>query len=169
MTTTPSESLVIMGVAGCGKSSLAAAVSAACGLALLEGDDFHSAANRLKMAQGEALTDADRSGWLASLGTQLQQHPDGAVLSCSALKLVYRERLRHAQPGLRFVFLRIDEATARARVAARGPGHYFTAGLVSSQFAALESPLAEPGVLPLDATSPLTLLTSQVVAWRAGL
>jgi gluconokinase len=100
--------IVVMGVAGCGKSSLGAALALAEGLPLVEGDDFHSPANRAKMSQGIALTDADRDGWLDILGQQLQAHPGGMVLTCSALKRRYRDRLRQARPGLRFVFLDIE-------------------------------------------------------------
>ncbi len=96
-----------MGVAGCGKSSLGAALARAEGLPLVEGDDHHSAGSRAKMSQGIALTDADRDGWLDILGQQLQAHPQGLVLTCSALKRSYRDRLRKA----------------RARAALRLPGH----------------------------------------------
>ena len=157
-----------MGVAGCGKSSLGAAVANALGLPLVEGDDFHSPESRAKMAQGIALTDADRDGWLTRLGQELQHHlhgtSRGAVLTCSALKLAYRQRLRAAVPGLRFVFLDIGRADAQARVAARS-AHFFSASLVDSQFAALESPVGEPGVLRVDATHAPAVLLAQVSAW----
>ena len=104
-----------MGVAGCGKSSLGSALARAEGLPLVEGDDHHSPASREKMRRGIALTDADRDGWLATLGRLLQAHPQGVVLTCSALKKAYRDRLRGARPGLRFVFLDIDPASARQR------------------------------------------------------
>ena len=124
------ESLVIMGVAGCGKSSLGAAVAHATGLSLVEGDDFHSPASRAKMSQGIALTDADRDGWLSVLGEQLRAHPQGLVLTCSALKLAYRARLRQAAPGLRFVFLDISREESQARVSARAQQHFFSTTLV---------------------------------------
>ena len=73
------ESLVIMGVAGCGKSSLGAAVAQATGLRLVEGDDYHSAENRSKMSHGVALTDSDRDGWLTTLSEQLRAHPSAFV------------------------------------------------------------------------------------------
>ena len=91
--------VVVMGVAGCGKSSLGSALAQAEGLPLIEGDDHHSPASREKMRQGIALTDADREGWLATLGQLLQAQPQGVVLTCSALKKVYRDRLRSACPG----------------------------------------------------------------------
>jgi gluconokinase len=158
------HSLIVMGVAGCGKSSLARAVAQALGLPLIEGDDHHSAANRERMAQGIALTDADRKDWLDTLGRLLQAQPLGVVMTCSALKRAYREQLRAASPGLRFAFLDITPAAAARRVAAR-PGHFFAASLVDSQFATLESPVGEPGVLRLDAERPLTVLQEQVQHW----
>ncbi len=161
-------SVVFMGVAGCGKSSLGAAVAHALGLPLVEGDDFHSPESRAKMAQGIALTDADRDGWLTRLGQELQHHllvtSRGAVLTCSALKLGYRQRLRAAVPGLRFVFLDIGQADARARVVARS-AHFFSVSLMDSQFATLEVPTGEPGVLRVDAMAPLAQLQAQVSTW----
>lgn len=156
-----------MGVAGCGKSSLGAAVAQAQALPLIEGDDHHSAASREKMRQGIALTDADREGWLAALGQLLQGHPGGAVLTCSALKKAYRDRLRAACPGVRFAFLDIDRAHAGQRVAARVNTHFFSTTLVDSQFATLESPVGEPGVLRLDALQSIATLQLQVSAWLA--
>ena len=157
-------SIVFMGVAGCGKSSLAAAVAQAEGLPLVEGDDFHSAGNRDKMARGVALTDADRDAWLDTLEDQLRQAPAGIALTCSALKRIYRERLRRAAPGLRFVFLDLDRDAALARVAGRS-AHFFSASLVDSQFATLESPIGEPGVLRVDATAAPAQLQAEVSAW----
>ena len=159
------DSLVIMGVAGCGKSSLGAAVARAAGLELVEGDDFHSPASRAKMSQGSALNDADRDGWLTTLGEQLRNHPEGLVLTCSALKRAYRERLRQTAPGLRFVFLDIRPEQAQARVAARAARHFFSTSLVDSQFATLEDPTGEAGVLRLDALESLDSLQAKVTAW----
>jgi len=157
--------VVVMGVAGCGKSSLGSALAQAEGLPLIEGDDHHSPTSREKMRQGIALTDADREGWLTTLGQLLQAQPQGAVLTCSALKKVYRDRLRNACPGLRFVFLEIDRASAGQRVAARAGTHFFSSALVDSQFATLESPVGEPGVLAVDAREPVQRLQPQVSAW----
>jgi gluconokinase len=157
-----------MGVAGCGKSSLGAAVAAAEGLPLIEGDAFHSDESVHKMSRGVALTDADRAGWLARLADELQRQPGGVVLTCSALRRAYRERLRAAVPplpGLRFAFLDIGREAALQRVQGRGGAHFFSASLVDSQFATLESPVGEPGVLRLDATAPLEQLTSELSAW----
>lgn len=157
--------MVVMGVSGCGKSSLAAALAQALGRPLIEGDAFHSADNVAKMSAGVALTDADRMGWLDQLAAELQRHPAGALLTCSALKRRYRERLRRAAPGLRFVHLELSRDEARRRVAQRADGHYFKASLVDSQFETLERPGSEPGVLTLDATLPPEALVRQVLDW----
>ncbi|MES2582315.1 MAG: gluconokinase [Pseudomonadota bacterium] len=159
------NSVVIMGVAGCGKSSLGVAVSRAMGWQMVEGDDHHSAANRDKMARGVPLTDADRDGWLATLCDQLRGHPNGVVLTCSALKLSYRTRLRQAAPGLGFVFLEIQRDQALHRVASRGGAHFFSTALVDNQFTTLEDPTGEPGVLKVDAMAPLAELQAQVSQW----
>jgi gluconokinase len=162
------SSIVVMGVAGCGKSSLGAVLAQSEALPLIEGDDFHSAANRRKMAEGTPLTDADRDGWLDTLAAELARHPAGAVLTCSALKRRYRDRLRSAVPGLGFVYLAITPAEAALRVAARAGTHFFHGSLVASQFDALEPPLDEARVLRLDATLPTTLLQIQVALWLHG-
>lgn len=158
------SSVVIMGVSGCGKSSLGAAVAKALNLPLIEGDDHHSATSRTKMSQGIALTDEDRDGWLTLLGELLQAAPSGAVLTCSALKKRYRDQLRAACPGLRFVYLDLSREVALTRVASRS-SHFFAPSLVDSQFAALETPVEEPGVLKVDATQSLNDLLLQVNRW----
>lgn len=160
----PTAALVVMGVAGCGKSSLARACAEALGWSLLEGDDYHCPASIAKMRAGIALTDADRQRWLERLGTLLNERPHGVILTCSALRQRYRDQLRAARPGLHFAFLDVDESTARQRVAAR-TGHLFPPSLVASQFATLEPPVNEPRVLRLDATLPLERLRDQVLAW----
>ena len=104
-----------MGVAGCGKSSLGAALARATGGRLVEGDDFHSDENRERMRQGIALTDADRVHWLDALAAQLRANRHGAVLTCSALKAAFRDKLRAASPGLAFVHLQISPHDAAAR------------------------------------------------------
>jgi gluconokinase len=158
-------SLVIMGVAGCGKSTLGVELARALDMNLVEGDDYHSDESRAKMSAGIALTDADRAGWLERLRSELKKHPQGVVLTCSALKLAYRERLRLASPGLRFVFLQIGCDHAKARVALRAQSHFFASSLIDSQFETLQSPTNEAGVLTLDALAPLALLQEQVIAW----
>jgi gluconokinase len=156
--------LLVMGVSGCGKSTLAAALARALQAELIEGDEHHTPASQQKMRQGQPLGDADRAPWLDHLGALLQASNGPVVLSCSALKRDYRERLRRAAPGLRTVFIDINEATASARVASR-PGHLFPASLVASQFETLQSPLGEAEVLAVSAELDLDAQARAVLRW----
>jgi gluconokinase len=156
--------VVVMGVAGCGKSAIGQRIALSLSLPLIEGDAFHPPANIEKMRQGHALQDEDRAGWLDRLGLELQAHPAGAVLTCSALKRSYRDRLRAFAPGLRFVHLALSQEQALARVAAR-PGHFYPPSLVASQFEALEDPVGEPLVLQLDAVQPLDEVAARAADW----
>jgi gluconokinase len=154
--------IVVMGVAGCGKSAVGQRVATALHLPMIEGDDFHSSGSIEKMRRAVPLTDDDRAGWLQRLAQELAAHPAGAVLACSALKAAYREILRGASPGLRFVHLSLTPQQALERVGARS-GHFYPASLVASQFEALEDPRGEPGVLAVDASPPLEDVVSQVL------
>jgi len=158
--------LVVMGVAGCGKSAVGQRIAQVLDLPLVEGDEFHPPANIEKMRLGRPLQDEDRAGWLDRLGAELQRRPAGAVLTCSALKRSYRDRLRSFAPGLRFVHLALSQEQALRRVAARG-GHFYPPSLVASQFEALQDPAGEPGVLQVDATLPLDEVAAQAVRWLA--
>lgn len=156
--------VVVMGVAGCGKSSLAAAWAARRGWAWVEGDALHSAAALARMRAGLPLDERHRRPWLHRVATALQAAAP-AVGAASLLRRRHREQLRAALPGLRIVHLQLPQALAEARCAAR-PGHFFPAHLVASQFAALEPPEGEPGVLSLDARQPLSrLLRALESAW----
>ena len=161
---TESMNLVVMGVAGCGKSVVGQRVAQLLSLPLIEGDDFHPSSNVEKMARGQALNDDDRAGWLMALGLELQQHPAGAVLTCSALKRRYRDTLRRAVPTLAFAQLAITPAESQRRVSSR-PGHFYPPSLVASQFEALEDPQDEPRVLVVDGTLPIDVLAEQIAAW----
>ena len=156
--------VVIMGVAGCGKSSFAAALSHALDWQLIEGDEFHPTENVNEMRAGIALTDEDRAGWLDVLSNELVQRGPHAVLTCSALKKAYRDRLRQSVQGLLFVHLDLTREQSIARVTQR-PGHYFQPALVDSQFAALEKPINESGVITVDATQSIETIQAQVCAW----
>jgi gluconokinase len=157
--------IIIMGVSGCGKSSVGKCLSEATGMPFVEGDDHHSPANRAKMQRGIALNDADREGWLTTLVDQIRQYPKGVVVTCSALKATYRQRLRTAGSDVRFAFLEIEKAEAQKRVTARAAEHFFSTSLVDNQFATLESPVGEPGVLTLDATMALKELQTTIGHW----
>ena len=161
------SAIVVMGVAGCGKSCIGAAIAARSGGRLIEGDAFHPAANITKMSAGIPLDDDDRAGWLVRLGEELQNvisAGERPILTCSALKRRYRETLRQAVPTLGFVFLELTPQEAERRVLAR-PGHFMPASLIESQFAALEPPHDEPQTLALDATRSVEALAEAVHTW----
>lgn len=163
----PLNALVVMGVTGCGKSTIGAAIVELSGGRLIEGDSFHPPENIEKMRAGIPLTDDDRAGWLKRLGEEMASmiaQGERPVLTCSALKRRYRDTLRAAVPELGFVFLELTREESAYRVAHR-PGHYMPASLVDSQFAALEDPTGEPNTLPLDATAPVSELAAQVDRW----
>ncbi|PPS61757.1 gluconokinase [Pseudomonas sp. BRM28] len=163
----PLSAIVVMGVAGCGKSCVGSAIADCSGGRLIEGDAFHPAANIQKMSAGIPLDDDDRAGWLIRLGEELQatlKAGERPILTCSALKKRYRDALRHAVPDLGFVFLELTPQEAERRVLAR-PGHFMPASLIDSQFAALESPRGETLTLTLDATQPIAQLARQVDTW----
>jgi gluconokinase len=159
--------VVIMGVAGCGKSAVGQRIAQALSLPLIEGDEFHPPANIQKMSEGLPLDDGDRAGWLAQLAQELARRPDGAVLTCSALKRSYRDRLRSAVPELRFVHLQLSQHDALQRVQGRDD-HFYPPSLVASQFEALEEPAGEPGVLVVDARLPLDTVAAQAAQWLQG-
>ncbi|WP_291521110.1 gluconokinase [Branchiibius sp. NY16-3462-2] len=146
--------VIVMGVSGSGKTSIAQRLSAATGWPYVEGDDFHPAANIAKMHAGIPLTDDDRWPWLDAVGAWISAHEvrgDNAVITCSALKRSYRDRLRDGRSGIRFLMLDVPVEELRRRVANR-PGHFMPASLLDSQLATLE-PLEpdEDGVV-VDAT-----------------
>lgn len=131
-----------MGVSGSGKTTVGRQLAAHLGVEFLDADDFHSLENVAKMKAGTPLTDADRTGWLARLRSQIENHLAAgrpAVLACSALREAYRETLHQHDERIHVVFLRGDFAAIQKRLAARR-GHYMPATLLASQFAALEEP-----------------------------
>jgi gluconokinase len=141
--------LLVMGVSGAGKTTLAQALARRLGAAFVDADDLHPPANRAKMAAGEPLDDADRAPWLDAVAQVIAGWAatgQAGVIACSALKRVYRDRLRAADPGLVTVYLDVEEAELRRRLARRR-GHFFPAELLASQLAALERPTHDEGVL----------------------
>lgn len=148
--------VVVMGVSGSGKTTVARELARRLGWPFAEGDDFHPAANVRKMAAGQALDDDDRGPWLRRLAAWIgarEQSGDSAVLTCSALKRAYRDLLRDGHPSVWFVHVTADPDLLRARLAGRS-GHYMPPSLLDSQLEAL-APLQadEPGVT-VDAGRP---------------
>jgi len=162
--------VVVMGVAGCGKSTLGRALAAALECAFIEGDEFHAPESRRKMASGVPLDDTDRWPWLDALAAEIEcraQRPESVVLACSALKYAYRERLRRGCPELRLVFLHASEACISQRLAARR-GHYMPHSLLQSQLATLELPRPSEDAVLVDVEAPIQRSVETVVAALRG-
>jgi len=158
-----------MGVSGSGKSYLAERLAAATGWAFAEGDDYHSDANKAKMAAGIPLTDVDRGPWLDTLHEVLANwHRTGqaGILTCSALKETYREHLTTGLPEARFVWLDPPRAVLAERMAHRH-GHFMPPALLDSQIATLEPPVATEAekVLRLDGSEPIDQAIQTVLNW----
>ncbi len=157
--------LIVMGVSGCGKSTMATALSESLGLDMVDGDDLHLPESIAKMRSGVALQDADRWPWLDRIGEYLSKpHAQGRVVACSALKRAYRDRIREQAGPVCFVFLNgsfeLIDQRMRQRV-----GHYMQAGLLASQFQTLEIPQAdETDVITLTITEPVADLVKQALA-----
>lgn len=155
--------VVVMGVSGCGKSSVGEAMGVLLGIPYIDGDDLHPAENVAKMAAGVALTDADRWPWLDRVAAVLAERAP-VIVGCSALKRAYRDRIRAGAGGpVRFVHLAGSRAVIGARMAAR-TGHYMPASLLDSQFAALEPPGPDEAVT-LDVAAPVPEIAAQAVGW----
>lgn len=157
--------VVVMGVSGSGKSTVARELAGRLAVDFLEGDDFHPAQNVARMASGVALTDEDRQGWLETLAARLtmaKAQGQGLVISCSALKRSYRDILRKGAPNLLLVHLRGDYDVLAARMERRA-SHYMPSSLLDSQFATLEPPGADENALTLDVEQSVELIVSAIV------
>ena len=131
--------LVVMGPSGCGKSTLGAALAERLGWRFAEGDELHPPENTAKMAAGQPLTDADRAPWLAAVARVLAEAEGGIVITCSALKREYRDRLRAARPDAVFVLPDLPPELLHQRLSGRGE-HFMPASLLGSQLAMIERP-----------------------------
>ena len=158
-------SLVLMGPAGAGKSSVMAALEARLGWPSLEGDALHPPANVAKMAAGTPLTDADREPWLAAISAWIgerERERRSCLLTCSALRRDYRDVLRRGHPWVWFVHLAVPGDVLASRIRGRS-GHFMPASMVASQLATLE-PLGadEPGTT-LEAIDPPRVLADRII------
>ncbi|WP_431043938.1 gluconokinase [Streptomyces sp. P1-3] len=164
----PPKVVVVMGVSGTGKSTVGALLAAGLGVPYAEADDFHSPANIAKMTAGLPLDDADRAPWLDAIGDWARRHlAGGGVVSCSALKRAYRDRLRAAAPGLFFLHLTGDPALIAERMAARR-GHFMTGRLLDSQLATLEPLQPDESGTELDIGARPDAITEQALAVLAA-
>ena len=163
MSDTEPRAVILMGVAGSGKSTVGANLAERLAWTFLDADDFHPAANVQKMSNGIPLNDEDRMPWLRRLHDELEHRlGSGAsiVLGCSALKESYRQIMQEGLSRIDFVFLDVDQLTLTERLGKR-KDHFFPKGLLESQFAALERP---QNALIVDANRSIEEVIEQIVA-----
>lgn len=157
--------LILMGVAGSGKSSVAEALHRQTGWDFVEGDNYHPQSNREKMAAGMPLTDEDRAPWLDALQTILarwSRENRNGILTCSALKKSYRGRLTGGIANTQLIWLDPPPETLASRLAHR-TGHYFNPTLLTSQLATLEAPDSSEDALHITAIAPPNELARQIL------
>lgn len=163
--------MVVMGVSGCGKSTVGLLLAEALGAVYVEGDDLHSPENVERMRAGIALDDAQRHDWLQALANRLAQAHAQAqplVVSCSALKRAYRDILRSGAPDLALVHLQGTPAVLAARAGLR-QGHYMPVSLLESQFAILEPPGEDENAWTFDVTlAPQDIVPATVAQLQAS-
>jgi len=158
--------VLLMGVAGCGKTTIGQQLAAALDARFEEGDAFHPPANVAKMSRGEPLTDADRLPWLHAIAAAIRRadrNGERAVFSCSALKRSYRDILRGASENLRLVHLAGSEALIRGRLEARR-GHFMPPTLLPSQFRTLETPDGDERPIVIDIGGAPETIVAQIRA-----
>lgn len=159
--------IVVMGVAGSGKSTIAGGLAERLDVAFVEGDALHPQANVEKMAGGTPLTDEDRWPWLRAIGLTMEAERRagrGVVVSCSALKHSYRDTIRAMVHGpVRFILLQGEKALIARRMAGR-KGHFMPPALLDSQLATLENPGADEDGIILDISLPVEKLIDQAMA-----
>jgi gluconokinase len=158
--------LVVMGVSGSGKTTVASMLAGRLGWVFAEGDDFHPPANIDKMHRGVPLDDDDRLPWLHAIAEQIdrwREARESGVITCSALKRRYRAIIIGARPEVRLVYLKGDPELIHRRLVARH-GHFMPAGLLSSQFEALEEPTPEERPITVPVDVPPARLVDRILA-----
>lgn len=159
--------IIVMGVSGAGKTTVAEHLARRFGCAFADGDEFHSASNIAKMRAGTALTDEDRQSWLRAIAARVdawRAAGSGGIVACSALKRAYRRVIIGDRTDVTLVYLRGDPQLIRRRLDERRH-HFMPASLLDSQFATLEEPGAEEHPIVLDAAKSAPELVAEV--WRA--
>ena len=159
------RAIVVMGVAGSGKTSVGERLAAHYGCPFRDADEFHPAANIAKMSAGIALNDDDRWPWLDAIAAAIRDAaPNGIVVACSALKRVYRERISEgAARPVTFVFLDGSLATLRQRIGGRR-GHFMPPSLLDSQLATLERPSPDEDAVRVSIDAPLKRVVAAAIA-----
>ena len=160
--------LVIMGVSGCGKSTVGQQLASHFKCDFLEGDSLHSQQNLALMAAGTPLSDEDRAAWLDAIAQLLSDfpHDKGLMVSCSALKRIYRDRLRLASPVLRFVHLQGDRGVLATRLLGR-QGHFMPPSLLDSQLDILEPPGADENAMSINIAKTVSSIVESIAGQLA--
>jgi gluconokinase len=157
--------IIVMGVSGCGKSTVAALLAGRLGWEFTEGDALHPASNVEKMARGVPLDDFDRAPWLQQIARTIhawRATGKPGVIACSSLRRRYREIIADGADDVRFVYLRGEFSLIEQRLAAR-QGHYMPASLLESQFATLEEPAGDEPAITMPAGAPVSKLVNEVL------
>jgi len=158
--------LVVMGVSGSGKSTVADHLAARLGWRYEDGDRFHPASNVAKMSAGHPLTDEDRWPWLRAIADEIDRlsaERERAVIACSALKRTYRDILVHGRDDVRIAFLDGTQDLVATRLAAR-KGHFMPPGLLASQFITLERPGADERPITVSIDAPVEKIVDDIVS-----
>jgi gluconokinase len=161
--------LIVMGVSGSGKSTIAAALAEHLGWTFEDGDRFHPKSNVDKMSAGHPLTDEDRRPWLQAIADEIDRVCKAGghlVMACSALKHAYRDILVHGRGDVRIVFLDGSQALIADRLARR-KGHFMPPGLLDSQFKTLEPPQTDEHPLTVSIDAPVETIIDNIVAQMA--
>lgn len=158
----PPRLIVVMGVAGCGKSTVAEALAARIGAACTDGDSLHPPGNIAKMSAGIPLTDEDRWPWLDAIAAAMRDSRGRQIMACSALRRAYRERLTQgAGEPVYFAFLDGTRELIAARMHERS-GHFMPESLLDSQFAALERPAPDEFARAVDIDAPVETIVDRI-------
>ena len=166
----PPCALIVMGVAGSGKSTIGGALAERLGWAYEDADTFHPASNVAKMSAGQPLTDEDRWPWLKAIAAEIDRVCAGGrkiVIGCSALRRVYRDLLVHGRDDIRFVYLDGSQALIADRIGHR-KGHFMPADLLASQFETLEPPGPDEHALAVSIDAPVTSIVDDVLRQLRG-
>jgi gluconokinase len=162
--------IIVMGVSGSGKSTIAKALAARLGWRFEDGDGFHPKANVEKMSAGQPLTDTDREPWLRAIASEIDRAcaaGEPIVIACSALKRAYRDILVHGRDDVRIVHLDGSKTLIAKRLAER-KGHFMPPGLLDSQFATLETPQPDEKALLVSIDAPVDAIVAEIVGGIAG-
>ncbi len=158
------SAIIVMGVSGSGKSTIAEALARTIGFACEDGDSYHPPSNVAKMHAGTALTDDDRWPWLQAIADDIDRKADAGhpvVVSCSALKRAYRDILVHGRSDIRLVYLRGTRELIAARLALR-KGHFMPPSLLDSQFATIEEPMPDEQVVTVNIDAPVDRIIAAI-------